>query len=120
MVHEISLLVILVRLVDRIPTPPPPAERQRGRPRHYTDRLFLKALVSMIVKHLHTPYELLSVLQQDTAAMAALRQELTQDGRYPSRRTWAALIRLTLSLQGQPVTTDAVRAFQRDRLGRGR
>jgi hypothetical protein len=34
------------------------------------------------------------------------------------QRTWAALIRLALSLQGEPVTTDAVRAFQRDRLGR--
>jgi hypothetical protein len=34
------------------------------------------------------------------------------------QRTWAALIRLTLSLQGAPVTTEAVRAYQRDRLGR--
>jgi hypothetical protein len=84
----VSLLVLLVQLVDRIPPPPPPARRGRGRPPFYTDRLFLKALVIMIVKHLHTPYELLTVLQQDTPEMAALRPLLTQDGRYPPRRTW--------------------------------
>ena len=88
MVPESSLLVTLVRLVDRIPTPPAPPKRGRGRPRHYADRLFLKALVIMIVKHLHSPYELLTVLQQDSAEMAALRQELTQAGRYPTRRTF--------------------------------
>src|SRR5690242_10631538 len=83
-----SLLVVLVQLVDRIPTPPSPARRGRGRPPFYTDRLFLKALVIMIVKHLHTPYELLTVLAQDTPEMAALRSLLTQAGRYPTRRTW--------------------------------
>jgi hypothetical protein len=83
----VSLLVVLVQLVDRIPAPPP-ARRGRGRPAFYTDRLFLKALVIMIVKHLQTPYELLTVLAQDTPEMAALRPLLTQDGRYPTRRTW--------------------------------
>lgn len=42
----------------------------------------------MIVKHLHTPYELLSVLEQPTPQMQQLRALLTQDGRYPTRRTW--------------------------------
>jgi hypothetical protein len=37
---------------------------------------------------LHTPYELLTVLQQDTPEMAALRPLLTQDGRFPTRRIW--------------------------------
>ncbi len=37
-----SLLVTLVKLVDRIPMPPPP-KRGRGRPKFYPDRLFLKA-----------------------------------------------------------------------------
>jgi len=87
MIPESSLLVMLVRLVDHIPTPPP-AKRGRGRPSFYSDRLFLKALVIMIIKHLHTPYELLSVLQQPTAEMQALRSLLTQGGRYPTRRTW--------------------------------
>jgi len=84
----VSLLVVLVQLVDRIPTPPPPARRGRGRPTFYNDRLFLKALVIMIVKHLHTPYELLTVLEQDTPEMAGVRPLLTQEGRYPTRRTW--------------------------------
>src|SRR2546428_4635402 len=93
MIPEISLLVMLVRLVERIPMPtppplPPPTNRGRGRPAFYSDTLFLKALVIMIVKHLHTPYELLCVLGQPTPEMEALRPLLTQDGRYPTRRTW--------------------------------
>ncbi len=89
MIGQDTLLVTLVRLVDRLPIPPPPAKRARGRPVTYPDRLFLKALVIMIVRHLHSPYELLSVLDQPTAEMRALRGLLTlPDGRYPARRTW--------------------------------
>jgi hypothetical protein len=87
MVHEISLVVILVRLVERLPTPRPPHQR-RGRPPVYSDQLFLKALVIMILKHLHSPYELLTVLEQPTAEMAAVRPLLREGGRYPCRRTW--------------------------------
>ena len=60
MILQESLLVSLVRLVDGIPTPTP--RRARGRPAFYPDRLFLKALVIMIVRHLHKLHELLSVL----------------------------------------------------------
>jgi Transposase DDE domain len=92
MIPEISLLVTLVRLVDRIPTPTPtpapPTKQRRGRPSFYSDHLFLKALVIMIVKHIHTPYELLCVLEQPTPEMQELRALLSQGGRYPSRRTW--------------------------------
>src|SRR5947209_5339590 len=87
MVQHNSLLVMLVQLVDRIPTPPP-GKPGRGRPAFYPDRLFLKALVIMIVKHLHSPYELLSVLEQPTPEMEALRPMLTEGGHYPTRRTW--------------------------------
>jgi DDE family transposase len=83
-----SLLVTLVQLVDRLPRPAPPRARGRGRPRVYGDPLFLKALVIMIVRHLHTPGELLAVLEQSTAEMQTLRQLLTCEGRFPSRRTW--------------------------------
>jgi DDE family transposase len=86
MIREESLLVSLVRLVDRIPTPS--VRRSRGRPTVYPDRLFLKALVIMIVRHLHTPHELRSVLDQPTAEMEALRAMMTVAGRYPSRWTW--------------------------------
>jgi hypothetical protein len=88
MVPETTLLVMLVQLVDRLPAPPRPSQRGRGRPVTYSDRLFLKALVIMIVKHLHTPYELLTVLAQPTTEMTALRALLTEQGRYPTRRTW--------------------------------
>ena len=60
MVQHNTLLVMLVQLVERIPvpTPAPATKRGRGRLAIYSERLFLKALVIMIVKHLHTPYEI--------------------------------------------------------------
>lgn len=92
-----TVLIMLVKLVDRIPMPPLPLEakrqrRKRGRPHTYPDRLFLKALVIMIIRHLHKVHELLSVLAQDTAEMNVLRGLLTVTvngvSRYPTRRTW--------------------------------
>ena len=88
MIEQETLLVTLVKLVDRIPLPPAPSKRGRGRPKTYADRLFLQALVIMIVRHLHTVHELLSVLAQPTAEMHTLRGLLTVDGRFPCRRTW--------------------------------
>jgi hypothetical protein len=88
MVSQDALLVTLVKLVDRLPMPALPAKRGRGHPKVYTDRLFLKALVIMIVRHLHTVHELLSVLAQPTQEMIVLRALLTEQGRYPARRTW--------------------------------
>ena len=88
MIPQESLLVMLVKLVNGIPMPPPPPKRRRGRPKFYPDRLFLKALVIMIVRHLHKGHELLTVLEEPTAEMKALRALLTEDGHYPSRRTW--------------------------------
>jgi hypothetical protein len=83
-----SLLVTLVTLVDQLPIPALPAKRGRGHPRLYPDRLFLKALVIMIVRHVHTVHELLSVLAQPTTEMLTLRVLLTEQERFPSRRTW--------------------------------
>ncbi len=88
MIGQVSLLVMLVTLVDRLPVPPPPAKRGRGRPKVYADRLFLKALVIMIVRHLHTVHELLAVLEQPTPEMQLLRTLLTEHGKFPARRTW--------------------------------
>jgi hypothetical protein len=102
MVHLDSLLVTLVKLVNRIPMPPPPTKRGRGRPKFYPDRLFLKSLVIMILRHLHNVHELLSVLEQPTAEMQTLRALLTEKGRYPSRRTWERRLKgLPASLPAQ-------------------
>jgi hypothetical protein len=94
MVADGSILVALVRLVDRIPVPPP--ARRRGRPHTYPDRLFLKALVIMIVRRLPKVHTLLAVLAQPTREMRQLRLLLAADGpqgRFPSRRTWERRLR---------------------------
>jgi hypothetical protein len=52
MISQDSVLVQLIRLVERIPSPPPPPRRRRGRPVFYSEKLFLKALVIMIVRRL--------------------------------------------------------------------
>jgi hypothetical protein len=88
MITQNSVLVQLIRLVDRIPTPPPPPRRPRGRPVFYSERLFLKALLIMIVKRLHKVGELLAVLQEDTPQMREVRQLLSEGGRFPSKRTF--------------------------------
>ena len=88
MVSQDSLLVTLVKLVDRLPMPVLATKRGRGHPIVYPDRLFLKAVVIMIVRHLHNVHELLSVLAQPTEEMRHLRLLLTQQERFPSRRTW--------------------------------
>ncbi len=98
MITQDTVLVQLIRLVDRIPTPPPPARRPRGRPIVYSDRLFLKALVIMLVRGLHTVNnELLGVLAQPTPQMRALRLLLsTERDEFPSRRTWQRRLKKAL------------------------
>src|SRR3954463_10410783 len=86
MVTGPSVLVAVGPLIDQLPLPPP--TRRRGRPAVYSDRLFLKALVIMIVKHLPRVHTLLAVLEQPTPEMQRLRALLTEQGRYPTRRTW--------------------------------
>lgn len=88
MVTQDSWLVALVQLVDRLPMPTPAQKREHGHPQVYSDRLFLKAIVIMIVRHLHTVHELLSVLAQPTTEMQRLRELLSEQGRFPARRTW--------------------------------
>ena len=86
MLRNTSLLVALVKLVDVIPVPPAPP--RRGRPTVYSDRVFLKALVIMIVRHLATVGALLAILEQPTREMQQVRCLLTEQGRSPSRRTF--------------------------------
>jgi hypothetical protein len=86
MVPQIALLVLLVDLIDAIPSPA--SVRKRGRPPTYPERLFLKALVIMLVRDVTTVDGLLAILGQPTSEMQALRERLTCDGRFPARRTW--------------------------------
>jgi hypothetical protein len=83
MIGQDGVLVQLLRLVDRIPTPPPPLHRPRGRPIVYPERLFLKALVVMIVRHLHKVGELLAVLEEPTPEMKSVRELLKEEGHFP-------------------------------------
>ena len=87
MIQQNSVLVTLVMLVDKVPSPSV-VKVKRGRPKTYSDKLFLKAIVIMIIKHLHRVYELLSVLEQPSAEMQTLRELLRENGQYPTRRTW--------------------------------
>jgi Transposase DDE domain len=88
---EGSALAALVHLVDYIPVPAAP--RRCGRPATYSDRLFLKALVIMIVRHLAQVHTLLAVLEEPTPEMRRLRALLTEGGRFPARRTWERRLR---------------------------
>ena len=88
---EGSVLVALVQLVEYLPAPPP--RRRRGRPAVYPDRLFLKALVLMSVRHLAQVHTLLAVLEEPTPEMRRLRALLTEGGRFPARRTWERRLR---------------------------
>jgi hypothetical protein len=88
MLRQKSLLVSLVLLIDFLPFPPPPQKRGRGRPRHYSDRLIVKALVIMIIRRLYTAYSLLAFLNQDDEVAKQLRPLLYEKGRFPTRRTW--------------------------------
>jgi hypothetical protein len=101
MIAQESMLVVLVKMIDLIPTPPSGLAK-RGRPITYPEKLFLKALLIMIVKHLHKVHELLSVLNEPTLEMQQLRNLLSENGRYPARRTWERRLKsLPASLPAQ-------------------
>ncbi len=87
MITQDSVLVQLIRLIERIPSPPP-QPRRRGRPIFYSEKLFLKALVIMIVRRLHRVGELLAVLDEPTSEMRMVRELLREEGRFPCRRTF--------------------------------
>lgn len=87
MITQDSVLVQLIRLIEHIPSPPP-LPRRRGRPIVYSEKLFLKALVIMIVRRLHKVGELLAVLDEPTPEMRMVRELLCEKGRFPARRTF--------------------------------
>ena len=101
MLRHTSILVSLVQLVERLPWPPEPLKRPRGHPKTYSDRLIVKALIIMIIRRLYTAYALLAFLGQDDPLPRQLRPLLSEQGRFPSRRTWKRrLAALPQSLPG--------------------
>jgi hypothetical protein len=88
MITQESVLVQLIVLIERIPSPLPPLRRRRGRPTFYSEKLFMKALVIMILRRLHRVGELLAVLEEPTPEMKMVRQLLSEQGRFPTRRTF--------------------------------
>jgi plasmid stabilization system protein ParE len=93
MITQDSILVQLIWLVERVPSPQPPPLRRRGRPIVYSEKLFLKALVIMIVRRLHKVGELLAVLDEATPEMRVVRELLCEKGRFPTRRTFERRLR---------------------------
>lgn len=88
MLQREPLLVTLVKLVDSIPLPADSKKRGRGCPKTYSDRLIVKALVIMVIRRLYTAYSLLKFLEQDSDLTSQLKLLLTEQGQFPSRRTW--------------------------------
>lgn len=88
MITQDTVLVQLIRLIERIPSPPLQRPRRRGRPIFYSEKLFLKALVIMIVRRLHKVGELLAVLEEPTPEMRMVRELLREKGHFPARRTF--------------------------------
>ena len=92
MITQDTVLVQLIRLIECIPSPPPPL-RRRGWPIVYSQKLFLKALVIMIVRRLHKVGELLAVLDEPTSEMRVVRELLCEKGCFPARRTFERRMR---------------------------
>ncbi len=84
MVSQSPLLLLLLALIDELPLAP--SAVRRGRPCQYSERLFLKALVVMVVRHLPTVHALVAVLDQPE--MAAVRAALSEHRHLPTRRTF--------------------------------
>lgn len=87
MLAERRILVSLLALVEHLPSPPP-QKPKRGRQETYSDKLFIKALIVMIIRRLYSAYALLGFLAQPDPLAQAIRALLTEDGRFPARRTW--------------------------------
>jgi hypothetical protein len=88
MVHPDSVLVTLPKQVDRLPEPQEPVRAPRGRPKVYEDRLFLNALLVMIVRHYCNVHEFSMAVQHPTKEMLEVQTLLRVKGHFPSRRTW--------------------------------
>jgi len=89
-----NALFLMLALIDKIPSdidtllPQSTRSVKPGRKQLYSDRLFLKAAVIMILKRFSKVYELLTTINEPTVEMQQLRQYLTQEQKMPTRRTF--------------------------------
>jgi Transposase DDE domain len=81
----LPLLVQLLGLIDQLPLAPSAA--RRGRPCVYAERLLLKAIVVMVVRHVPTVHALFAVLEQPDMAAVQAALLAGAPGALPSRRT---------------------------------
>ena len=88
MLHREPLLLMLLMLVDEVQWPQPAAQRRRGRPITYSERLIVKALVIMIIRRLYTAYRLLAFLEQETELTCRLRELLMLYATTHGRGLW--------------------------------
>ncbi len=86
MIRKNSLVVTLILLVDEMPAPK--EAPRRGRPKIYSDRLILKSLIIMVLKRFTRVHELWIFLNQPQEESMRIRFLLSEQGRFPSRRTF--------------------------------
>ncbi len=83
------VLVMLVQSVERIAVASPPDKGGIGRLCSYLDKLFIKAPAILIIKHLHTPSELLCVLAQPALEVGHLHAFIMEgEERHLTPPTW--------------------------------
>jgi hypothetical protein len=88
MIHQDSTLVTIFRQIDEIPLPKQVEKQAKGHPKSYSDRLILKGLVFMVIRHIRHIHEFHSMLRQPTPELDEIRLQLSEENQFPSRRTW--------------------------------
>jgi hypothetical protein len=83
MVPQVSVLVLLVDLIAAIPSPT--FAQRRGRPPTYPDRLFVQALVIILVRRVSTVDGLLAILEQPTFTARCPRAAWSAPSASPSK-----------------------------------
>src|SRR5262245_4508363 len=83
-----SLLVTLLKLVERVPMPSSRPPRGTGRPTVESARRFLKAVVIMLVRPLPRVQAFVSGLNAPTAERGLVYARLPAAGHMPTRQTW--------------------------------
>jgi len=88
MIHQDSTLVTIFHQIDEIPLPKQEEKQAKGHPKSYSDRLFLKGLVFMSIRHIRNIHEFHSMFHYPTPELEEVRLQMSEDGQFPSRRTW--------------------------------